>query len=59
MFLMLSPSPFQVTIFRYWARRIDWPVQHTANLEVILVVFVEVLPMFNTLRVCETHVACD
>jgi len=49
MFLMLSPGRFRITMLRYWTRRIDWLVRHTANLEVIFVVLIKVLPMFNTL----------
>lgn len=49
MFLMLSPSLFGITVFRYWTRWINWLVQHTADPEIIFVVFVKVLPMFNTL----------
>jgi len=49
MLLMLSPGLFRITVFRYRTRRIDWLVRHTANLEVIFVVFIKVLPMFNTL----------
>jgi len=48
-FLMLSPGLFRITMFRYRTRRIDWLVRHTTNLEVIFVVLIKVLPMFNTL----------
>jgi len=45
-----------ITMFRYRSRRIDRVVQDFANFEVCFVLGKELLPVFDTLRVCNSLV---